>query len=211
VKVVKFTEEWAVAREQEVHAEALLTYGERCVIRRVWSLDNFLAGEVDRCTVCIPGADEGEQALILNAGKQAGDENCTNCFGTGFEGGFQPVIYVTYMLADDEPANWKWSNETPAKGSGRMRQRRPSVQFPWEPTLDEGDLVVRVRVWDVDELTPLEEEERYTIQEVENIMLRTGLALPTDSINVAQRAQVMNLSQDHIYRTVPIAPGVEVY
>lgn len=204
--VVKFSETWAISREQESHKEALMTFGEKAIIRRVWKLDDYIAGSVTRCVVCQAGTTSSQRSRIASVYQQAGESYCSSCYGTGFTGGFEPTIYISYVLISDEGREWKHEE------TGTMEVSRMMVQFPWTPLLDPGDLLVRIRTWSGD--TPVQELDRYVLGSTDQVTVRTGPARRTsptmttlhDPLTlVAQKAEVRNLSQDHPYRGVPIS------
>lgn len=205
MEVVKFSETWAISREQEQHREALMTFGERVILRRVWKLDDLLAGRTIRCPDCHAGTVQADRDRIAAVYQQAGESYCTTCFGTGFQGGFEPVIYLTYIMVRDEGREWKESK------TGTMETSSMEVQFPWTPMLDPGDLVVRVLEWNGD--TPVQEQDRYVLGPVRHTTVRTGpvrkatatMVLDDPFVLVGQTAEIRGLSQSHPYRGVPVS------
>ncbi len=198
--ITKQVEQWAHGREQIVHIEALQTYGERILLRNRWRTEDFLAGRVGRCLQCHAGATTAVQARVSAVYKQSGDSRCTSCYGIGFAGGFEPVVWITYMLAQDVD-----SDETKKEKSGDFDELRPQAQFPGVPPIDIGDLVIRVLSW-ANPTTPGTLGERSLISNkgmTETI--RTGLRTSTDTLIVnSQTAQLFNLPADHMYYSVPI-------
>lgn len=110
--------------------------------------------------------------------KQAGDSWCTSCFGIGFEGGFEPIVYVTFALIGDQ------QQETTRDRSGAIQKADPDVQFSFEPLVQEFDLMARVYSWESDNVTPAMIGGRYLLREMKPITLRTGPGSPDDSIAV---------------------------
>ena len=198
--VVKAWELWAVDRQRVQFTEPLRAFGERVIVRLVWTVEDYKAGDVDYCIHCQP-TDDSDVAARISAvyGGQSGDSQCDWCFGTGFEGGFEPEIYITYMLAVDAP-------DTRAIGrSGTDVREMPDVQFGPEPRLNTGDLVIRVREWNEDEVTPITEEGRYQMTTVREETLRTGLRVGTeDRVLIAQLTNIRDLPHDHPLQEVPV-------
>jgi len=196
---VKTRESWSVTHEQTWHAEALMTYGERVIIRLVWTPEDHAAGLVDRCTVCQGGEDADLQEELAEMYGQTGDSQCEACFGVGFEGGFQEDIHVTYMMAADDPDDRSTSR------SGTYLQENPIVQFLWLPELQAGDMVVRANSW-VDEETIAVEERRYVIGTVEQQSVRTGVGVSTATgIVIGQIARISPLPKGHAFYDVPLS------
>lgn len=200
MEIVKELEPWAVSLEQERHLETLKTYGERVALRRVWKFADFQAGLTTRCTVCNAGATGSIRDRISAVYAQSGDAYCSACLGTGYTGSFEPTIYYIWTLARGTPK--AYTEGTELRG-GVMPIKRPEVQFPWTPTLDPGDLVVRFRTWTED--VPSDEDSRYILRNIERRSVRTGPRLPQDDILVAQMTTMQNLPQKHPYYGVSIS------
>lgn len=209
--VIRRLELFATDREQEVHREALMTYGEKVTLRKRWTIDHFRAGQVARCSTCQAGGTAGLRTRVSEAYKQAGESYCASCHGVGFEGGYQPTLYLAWAVFTDELEDW-----TQAR-TGRFRASKPSVQFLWDPPVWEGDIVVRFDVWNG--AAPGTEIDRYLLREVRPVMLRTGprKVIPADpvtggshgvtaALTVGQQADVENLPQEHPLRQVVMTP-----
>lgn len=106
--------------------------------------------------------------------KQSGDTWCTSCFGVGFEGGFEPTIYVTWALITDQ------EQETTFGRSGTIQRETPMAQFSFEPQIAEYDLVIRVVEWE-DKVTPKILHNRSVIRKVMPVTLRSGPGTPERS------------------------------
>lgn len=113
--------------------------------------------------------------------KQAGESWCPSCFGIGFEGGFEPTIYVTWALITDQ------EQETSFRPTGTIQRETPMAQFSFEPQVTEFDLVVRVVRWADDGLTPLILHNRSVLRKVAPVTLRTGPGTPERSEVVYQQ------------------------
>jgi hypothetical protein len=207
VDVIKDRETWAEQYEQEVHKECLQTFGEQCIVRLVWTPEDLAAGRVARCTTCMGGSAASVpvtdvaavDARLSTLYKQSGDSRCTLCYGTGFMGGFKPVLYVMHMLAVDDP------DDRVRHRSGEQLMERPRSQFLWSPYLQAGDLVVRVRRWASDGITPIQEEGRYVMGTVETTHLRTSALVATEeTLVVAQVATLYSLPAGHAFQDVPV-------
>lgn len=113
--------------------------------------------------------------------KQAGESWCSSCFGVGFEGGFEPTIYVTWALITDQ------EQETTFTPTGTIQRETPLAQFSFEPEVTEFDLVVRVVKWDRDGVTPLVLHNRSVLRKVTPVTLRSGPGTPEQSEVVYQQ------------------------
>lgn len=116
------------------------------------------------------------QARVAAVYKQSGNSWCESCFGVGFEGGFEPLIYVTFALIGDQ------QQETTRTVGGVIQHEDPKVQFSFEPIVQEFDLVARVATWEADNITPRTVHGRFILREVQPTTLRTGPGTPDDSI-----------------------------
>ena len=172
------------------------TFGERVALRRVWTIKDLEAGLTTYCKDCHVGGTQAiqnrAQAVYLNSG----NSECGSCYGIGFTGGFEPTVFITYMLAADGSETWQ------QRRSGTMETDRPTVQFPSEPALESGDLVVRYHSW-IDDETPGLEEQRYTIEgPVNHPTVRTGLGRDDPTIYISQECSLANLPSSHKFYDV---------
>lgn len=158
--------------------------------------------------------------------KQAGESWCSNCFGIGFEGGFEPTIYVTWALITDQ------EQETTHTPTGTIQRETPTAQFSFEPEITEFDLVVRVVRWAKDGVTPLVLHNRSVLRKVIPVTLRSGPGTPEqsevvyqepwkypedrDKFNledqrwvVGQTGQLVNLPLEHPWNSVGITVNDE--
>lgn len=158
---------------------------------------------------------------ITQVYKQSGDSWCTSCFGVGFEGGFEPVIYVTWALIQDQ------EQETTQNKTGTIQRETPMAQFAFEPEVQEFDLIVRVVDW-ADKVTPAIIHGHSVLRKVLPVTLRTGPATPErgevvydppkwryptpeekfepkdNRWMVGQTAEIVNLPLEHPWNRVPI-------
>lgn len=157
------------------------------------------------------------EARVSSAYKQAGDSWCTKCFGTGFDGGFEPIIYVTYAIIGDQ------DQETTRSRSGAIQREDPEAEFSFEPQVQEYDLVARVLAWEEDNITPKRVAGRFMLRDVHPITLRTGPGTPDDSVAImpeslrtqyqiptpdwiiGQKCQIEILPYEHVLNLVPLS------
>lgn len=153
--------------------------------------------------------------------KQSGDSWCDACYGVGFEGGFEPTLYVTWALIQDQ------EQETTRSKSGAIQRETPMAQFSFEPEVQEFDLIVRVVEW-ADKVTPAVIHGRSVLRKVAPLTVRTGPGtpergetvydppqwrrpLPGEKFDpkdnrwmVGQTAEIVNLPLEHPWNRVPI-------
>lgn len=158
---------------------------------------------------------------ITQVYKQSGDSWCPACYGVGFEGGFEPVIYVTWALISDQ------EQETTQGKTGTIQRETPMAQFAFAPEVQEFDLIVRVVEW-ADKVTPAVIHGRSVLRKVMPLTIRTGPAtpergevvydppewrrpLPEERFEpkdnrwmVGQTAEIVNLPLEHPWNRVPI-------
>lgn len=198
------TEPWAQDYINASHYEALQHWGERVVLRLAWTSIEFGLGLVARCQHC-QQVDTIANPTNLNVRlaslyDQPGSSECTYCFGQGFEGGFQPTGYITWMLAQDTPFNRRLLR------SGEEVLEEPQTQFMPTPRLKMGDLIIRVRQWDEtrNPPVPLVQENRYVLGTVNYESLRDGAGLGQADVRVMnQTAQLHKMPTGSILQTVP--------
>lgn len=161
------------------------------------------------------------RSRITQVYKQAGDSWCEFCYGVGFEGGFEPILYVTWALIQDQ------EQETTRSKSGTIQRETPLAQFSFEPEVQEFDLIVRVAEW-ADKVTPAVIHGRSVLRKVMPLTIRTGPGTPErgevvydppawrypkpeDKFDVkdnrwmvGQSAEIVNLPLEHPWNKVPI-------
>jgi len=212
--VYKQRENWAQIDQQRFHDEALQWFGEECLVRLLWRAEDAAAGLVEYCTQCQDSPNPTNpntavQARVSRVYRQSGNSYCTNCFGTTFVGGFQPIVYHLYMLASDTPEIRR--NLT----TGQFWQENPQVQFSWYPQIRTGDLVTRVTSWNGD--VPTSTSTRFQVSAVNPVTVRTGPGnsalyparvgqqpFANNNIIVNQSATLENLWPGHPYYEVPV-------
>jgi hypothetical protein len=82
-------EGWAIARERQVHVQALYQYGELTFFALLWHIQDFEAGLVPRCYRCwhgdpdVPALQAPEQQIAAAYG-QGNQYACPVCYNTTF-------------------------------------------------------------------------------------------------------------------------------
>lgn len=201
-RVLRPIEQWALNNHIRHHTEALVQYGERVVVRKVWQWQHERDGLVDRCSECHSGDTSSVQERLSGMYKQSGDSRCESCYGVGFEGGFQPEVWVTYALIVDstEP------NIRKGPSKGQVRHDKTRGQYLPVPRLKSGDLLVRVLEWEEDLVTPAEEDRRYLLSTVTPQTIRTSTRNGRDpNLLVGQISDLESLPSDHHFMEVPVA------
>lgn len=93
--------------KRRTHNEALYAYGEWSLFVLMWTLQDFNAGRVGRCSRCQAGgsAPHHNSEAIFDTFKQAVENRCPSCFGTTFEGGWKAKI-VRPAIVDYSEERW---------------------------------------------------------------------------------------------------------
>jgi hypothetical protein len=120
--------------------DAHLYLGHEVIIRRRIRPEDG----VDRCPVCYDPVYD-----------QSNNENCPNCWGTTFDGGFFPPEKSRAIFAE-------LSERIELTKNGLVRVVTPRVTMPPTPKVREGDLLVRIG-------KDGKEKDRFWIKEVEII------------------------------------------
>ena len=202
ILVIKQREIWAEINEQRFHDEALQWYGEEIIVRQLWRAEDAAAGLVGYCITCqdspnpsIPSVSV--QNRVSSVYKQTGNSYCPECYGTTFSGGFKPICYHLYMIAND--TQQVRSNLS----TGQFWKDNPNVQFSWYPEIRTGDLVVRVEQWNKD--TPTALGDRFIVSTVSPQTVRTGPGISYDTTKiVSQSCTLENMPPGHPLYSVPI-------
>lgn len=156
------------------HNEALYGFGEYAMFALMWTAFDFDADRVERCHVCY--ASGGKQERVNRAYGQPIRNNCPNCFGTTFEGGYRARIVRPTLWADDNP-------EVEQTKQGVVDRNNLSVESTSDFTVHEGDYVFR------------SDGTRWRVaKQGDTVYLRTGFAQPSDaydavSLNVSSVEQ----------------------
>ena len=182
---------------------------------------NLVGGSVEIIRVMSGAGGNAVREKVTETYKQAGSTWCPSCFGVGFDGGFEPVIYVTYALISDQQA------ETSRTEAGVIQRADPQAQFSFEPIVQEYDLVARIQSWESDMITPHEVGGRFILHEARPESLRTGpksvddtpsfappefrsvYKLPDSDLIIGQTTQIEVIPFEHPYNLVPLTPFEE--
>lgn len=192
-------EDWAIEHEQIWHREALQKFGEKAIIRRRWTLQDFDKGLVTRCARCQGDYGDDELAARLTEVYKGStsDSSCAYCYGVGYEGGFEPLVYAMHILAVDD------SDQRARHKTGEFIKHAPRIQLLWAPTFNDGDLIVQ-GIWDGNTMTS--EIGRYQMGTVTPMTVRAGNYPQRPEITVAQQCDMRLLPREHPYYSVPLNP-----
>jgi hypothetical protein len=148
--VVRQSQNWAVLNERRVQNEVLYRFGEYSIFVMMWDLSDFEKGYVRRCSKCYVAYGK-----VAEAYKQAANNNCTDCFGTTFEGGYRakvvrPTIWV-YTKDDEDPGR-----------RGVVDQTGTTLQTTSDIRLHDNDFIFRA------------DGTRWEIQQSNSLPIHTG-------------------------------------
>ena len=192
-------EDWAIDRLRQENLNALVDYGEKILVKRMWRFEDFEAGDVEKCSYCqtANGSDDLDQELAEMYG-QSGSSYCTECYGTNYEGGFQDGFDLVWAIFTDDDEDDKVDK------SGNIIKITPRVQLPYAPYVQQGDLIVRVDRWSKNLSRILREEGRYQLGVVEPTLLRPQAGTPVDyeDLLVGQEAEARRLPEEHPFQVL---------
>lgn len=86
-------QDYALEQERDRHEEALLALGEYVLFILLWQVPDYEAGLVGRCW-CVGDtgvADDVDEAIAATY-RQSAKKECTDCWGTTFEGGWKAKL-----------------------------------------------------------------------------------------------------------------------
>lgn len=128
-------ENWAIYQQRLFHEQALYQVGEYSFFYLMWSLIDFNAGLVARCTRCW-GTNNSRTDRIGDVYNQPSINRCPDCFGTSFEGGYRAKIV--------RPTIWSDNDETERLDKkGVMHPEAISVESTWDFRMRQGDYILR--------------------------------------------------------------------
>ncbi len=90
-------QKWAYEQQRQRHEDALWQLGELCAFALMWSVEDHIAGYVQKCTTC---ESNNRIQEVYNQPKR---NKCEDCFGTNFEGGYRAFIIRPIIMSDDDP------------------------------------------------------------------------------------------------------------
>jgi hypothetical protein len=131
---------WARDNVRRSHEEALYAYGEYDLFVLMWSLEDFHANRVDRCSLCsvTTHLDPAVSERIFDAFKQPARAHCPNCYGTTFEGGWRAKIV--------RPCLWNDVSEEQQVNTNRgvvTKKTAQAIESTWDFYMRSGDYVMR--------------------------------------------------------------------
>jgi hypothetical protein len=182
----KDVEGWAIAREQQVHVQALWQYGELAMFALMWTTLDFRAGFVQRCYRCWQGtldaSAQSAEAAIAAAYGQGNQYDCPVCYNTTFalpEGstalpGIRALIIRPAMFTEFDKAQQ-------FQARGVMQSAAIDVESTPDFRVRNGDYLFR------------SDGTRYRLRTPRRMTLRTGFATPWQNsaaitYNLAQAA-----------------------
>lgn len=132
---VRERQSWAIDQERYRHDQALYSLGEYSIFYLMWSVLDFEAGLVVRCTRCYgtPGSVTDRTAQVY---QQPSLNRCPDCFGTSFEGGFRARIVRPALWADND------ESEKPDR-RGVVHPEAVTVESTWDFRMRQGDYIIR--------------------------------------------------------------------
>lgn len=164
-------EDWSIQQERLRHDEALYRLGEYSIFYLMWSILDFEAGLVARCTRCY-----GASGSIANRKAEVYDQpstnRCPSCFGTTFEGGFRAKIVRPALWADND------ETEKPDR-RGVVHPEAVDVESTWDFRMRQGDYIIRA------------DGSRWRLpSSPRRTTLRTGYEHPAQATNSITYAQI---------------------
>lgn len=147
--------EWAGDQVQGSHDEALYAFGELALFTLMWRTMDFKDGLVDRCSTCF----EGPASRAAAAFKQPSVNECPDCFGSTFEGGFRAQIVRPTIVADRDA-------EVTDQARGVVRLDTLRFETTSDFTLHKGDYIFRY------------DNTRFQCEEKDEGVVRTGFGPP---------------------------------
>jgi hypothetical protein len=132
---VRERQDWAVEQERYRHDQALYSLGEYAIFYLMWSLLDFEAGLVARCSRCYgtTGTIANREALTY---EQPSINRCPDCFGTTFEGGFRAKIVRPSLWADNDESE-------KLDRRGVVHPETVNVESTWDFRMRQGDYILR--------------------------------------------------------------------
>lgn len=168
-------EGWAIARELQVHAQALWQYGELVFWALMWSISDFENGLVMRCFRCwdgdrnLPAMQAPEQQIAAAYG-QGNQYGCPVCYNSAFAlpeqmsalPGLRALIVRPAIFDDFDRAQSR-------QAKGIFNTAGLNIESTPDFRVRNGDYVFRA------------DNTRFQLKVPHRITLRTGFALPWQS------------------------------
>jgi hypothetical protein len=129
--VVPDVKSWELENERFRHDQALYRYGEYAIFVSMWTMQDFTAGLVSRCSTCF-----APQGAIEDTWQQPAYFKCPNCLGTSFEGGYKAVLV--------RPSLWSWNEPVLQQvARGVINTDVATVQTTSDFRLEPKDYIIR--------------------------------------------------------------------
>lgn len=124
--------------ERKSHEEAVNAFGEYSLFVLMWTVHDLDEGLVTRCSRCqsIGGKTSDASAMIFDSFKSPVEGQCSNCYGTTFEGGWKAKLI--------RPAMWDYAEEKWDKTArGYITNNSGSVQSTADFFMRDDDYIFR--------------------------------------------------------------------
>lgn len=177
---------WAEEHVTASHVDALYRYGEFCMFTLLWTSQDSERGEVGPCSFCVTS-----NPLAVGYGGQATDQDCSHCFGTGYEGGFRARI-VRPAIVSDRDADTKEDQHL-----GEVTTETLNVQTTADFYVRTGDFMFR------------QDGTRYRLAQMETEVIRSGFDHPGHEETVGGVIRTATLESDVASRAHLLPPSAE--
>jgi hypothetical protein len=122
---------WELENERFRHDQALYRYGEYAIFVTMWTMQDFEAGLVARCSTCYQ-----PQGALEGTWQQPAYFKCPNCLGTSFQGGYKAILV--------RPSLWQWNEPTLSMVQrGVINTNTATVQSTSDFRLQPKDYIIR--------------------------------------------------------------------
>lgn len=149
---------WSYEQQRMRHEDALWQLGELCLFVLLWSVEDHVAGYVQKCTTC------ETNSRIHEVYNQAKINKCPDCFGTNFEGGYRATIIRPAIISDDDPGETLGPR-------GVSHQTNVYVESTTDFRVREGDYMLRAN------------DTRFRLRTPSSANMRTGFGTPYNTLN----------------------------
>lgn len=175
-------QDYAVQQERYRHDQALNTYGEFAMFVLRWTIRDFKAGLVERCSECMIAYGK-----IADTYQQPARKDCPACYGTSFEGGIRAKIVRT-SLWDANEEDYQDARR------GESVLQTASVQSTSDFRMRTGDYIFRA------------DGSRWQMRTVSTNALRTGFLEPEHRTEVGYNyGLVQREDEDTVAYMIPPA------
>ena len=173
---------YAIQQERYRHDQALNTYGEYAMFVLRWTIRDYKAGLVERCSECFLA-----RGKIAETYQQPARKDCPSCFGTTFEGGIRAKI-TRQSLWDANEEDYQDARR------GESILQTASVQSTSDFRMRTGDYIFRA------------DGSRWQMRTVSTNALRTGFLEPEHRTEVGYNyGLVQREDEDTVAYLIPPA------